>query len=128
MVWSGGLHSANFIRVNSAASLGPALSIAVTLMSSEICERAADSNLFRGILRKGRNGRRVKRREIGNEQSESNLLECQRCVRSNSDAPLLQAQKDQNEHKTQKTLVPLLEGSFLSFPRGCLFTRKRSFV
>ena len=50
-------HSANFIRLTRAASLRLVLSIVVTVMSSEICERSADSNLYerwiglvRGIL------------------------------------------------------------------------------
>lgn len=41
-------HSANFIRLNGATSLRLVLSVVVTVMSSEICERAADSKSVYG--------------------------------------------------------------------------------
>lgn len=40
--------SANFIHLNGATSLRLVLSAMVTLMSLEICEEAADSNLWTG--------------------------------------------------------------------------------
>lgn len=62
--------------------------------------------------------------EEGNEQLESTLLKCQGCLRSSSDAWRLQVTKDKKNKTKQKTLVLLLDGSFLLVPGGCLFTVK----
>lgn len=45
-LWYG--QAANFIHLNRATSLRPLFSVVVTVMSSEICKRAADSSLCTG--------------------------------------------------------------------------------
>lgn len=89
---------ANFIRLNSATSLMLLLGVAAALMSSEICELLTSeyrqwSGLVRAILREGKWEQKYTqgRREGANEQSESALFKCQRCVRSSSDSRPLQA-------------------------------------
>ncbi len=51
-------HSANFIRLNGATSLRLVLSVVVTVMSSEICERKSVYGRQRGLVRNIKRGKR----------------------------------------------------------------------
>lgn len=63
-------HSANFILLNRAILLRLVLSTTVTVMSSEICERAADSNLRTAAMERigYRNIKRGKRGTAGDRE------------------------------------------------------------